>query len=147
MSCGNVRLHGHHTGVVARKPRRPASISRRPATRLLLERRDRIRHLDLEQHMCSSYERPANEDVCVSLLLGDPDRPEFSPTHPWGCHRRRVPDRVVFKHVIAALVQGSGYERITTLGCSDRTIRCGFDRLGPVQARPSRYCGSRAPRL
>jgi hypothetical protein len=36
--------------------------------------------------------------------------PEFSPTHPWGCHRRRIPDRVVFDHVIAALVHGSGYE-------------------------------------
>jgi hypothetical protein len=34
-----------------------------------------------------------------------------------------VPDRVVFEHVIAALVHGSGYERIATPGCSDRTIR------------------------
>jgi hypothetical protein len=30
---------------------------------------------------------------------------------------------VVFEHVVAALVHGSGYERIATLGCSDRTIR------------------------
>jgi hypothetical protein len=29
----------------------------------------------------------------------------------------------VFDHVIAALVHGSGYERIATPGCSDRTIR------------------------
>jgi len=50
-------------------------------------------------------------------------RPEFSPTHPWGCHRRRISDRVVFEHVVAALVHGSGYERIATVGCSDRTIR------------------------
>ncbi len=28
-----------------------------------------------------------------------------------GCHRRRVPDRVVFDHVLAALTHGSGYER------------------------------------
>jgi hypothetical protein len=55
--------------------------------------------------------------------LIESDRPEFCPTHPWGCHRRRVPDRVVFDHVIAALVHGSGYERIATPGCSDRTIR------------------------
>jgi transposase len=34
-----------------------------------------------------------------------------------------VPDRVVFEHVGAALVHGSGYERIATPGCSDRTIR------------------------
>jgi hypothetical protein len=30
---------------------------------------------------------------------------------------------VVFEHVVAALVHGSGYERIATPGCSDRTIR------------------------
>ena len=51
------------------------------------------------------------------------DRPEFHPDHPWGCHRRRIPDRVVFEHVIDALVHGSGYERIATARCSDRTIR------------------------
>jgi hypothetical protein len=55
-------------------------------------------------------------------LLGG-ERPRFDPAHPLGCHRRRVPDRVVFEHVIAALVHGSGYERIATAGCSDRTIR------------------------
>jgi hypothetical protein len=30
---------------------------------------------------------------------------------------------VVFEHVVAALVHGSGYERIASPGCSDRTIR------------------------
>ncbi len=59
--------------------------------------------------------------VQFSALL--PERPAFVPTHPLGCHRRRVPDRVVFEHVIAALVHGSGYERIASEGCSDRTIR------------------------
>jgi transposase len=52
---------------------------------------------------------------------GEP--PTFDPGHPWGCHRRRIPDRVVFEHVIDALVHGSGYERIATRACSDRTIR------------------------
>jgi transposase len=52
---------------------------------------------------------------------GEP--PAFAPSHPWGCHRRRVPDRVVFEHVIDALVHGSGYERIASRDCSDRTIR------------------------
>lgn len=52
-----------------------------------------------------------------------PERPVVVPSHPLGCHRRRVPDRVVFEHVVAALVHGSGYERIATPGCSDRTIR------------------------
>jgi hypothetical protein len=61
--------------------------------------------------------------VEFAALIESDQRPEFDPTHPWGCHRRRVPDRVVFDHVIAALVRGSGYERIATPGCSDRTIR------------------------
>jgi hypothetical protein len=61
--------------------------------------------------------------VEFAALIGSEDRPEFAPTHPWGCHRRRIPDRVVFDHVIAALVHGSGYERIATTACSDRTLR------------------------
>jgi transposase len=52
-----------------------------------------------------------------------PVHPVVAPTHPLGCHRRRIPDRLVFEHVVAALVHGSGYERIATVGCSDRTIR------------------------
>ena len=61
--------------------------------------------------------------VEFAALIESADRPEFCPTHPWGCHRRRVPDRVVFDHVIAALVHGTGYERLASPGCSDRTIR------------------------
>lgn len=52
-----------------------------------------------------------------------PVHPSVAPSHPLGCHRRRVPDRVVFEHVVSALVHGSGYERIASPGCSDRTIR------------------------
>ncbi len=59
--------------------------------------------------------------VQFSALL--PQRPRVSPTHPLGCHRQRIADRVVFEHVIAALVHGSGYERIASPGCSDGTIR------------------------
>lgn len=59
--------------------------------------------------------------VQFSALL--PERPRFAPTHPLGCHRERIEDRVVFEHVIAALVHGSGYERIASPGCSDGTIR------------------------
>ena len=59
--------------------------------------------------------------VQFSALL--PERPRFSPAHPLGCHRERVADRVVFEHVLAALVHGSGYERIASEGCSDATIR------------------------
>lgn len=67
--------------------------------------------------------------VCLLEPLWDqfsallPDRPLVSPTHPLGCHRPRIADRVVFEHVIAALVHGSGYERIASPGCSDATIR------------------------
>jgi transposase len=59
--------------------------------------------------------------VQFSALL--PEHPVVSPSHPLGCHRRRIPDRVIFDHVVAALVHGSGYERVATSGCSDRSIR------------------------
>jgi hypothetical protein len=59
-------------------------------------------------------------DQFAALL---PERPEFDPTHPWGCHRRRIPDLIVFRHVVDALVHGSGYERIASAACSATTIR------------------------
>jgi hypothetical protein len=59
-------------------------------------------------------------DQFAALL---PMRNEYAPTHPLGCHRRRAADRVVFDHIVQALVHGSGYERISSPGCSDRTIR------------------------
>lgn len=49
--------------------------------------------------------------------------PEHVDSHPLRCHNPRIADRVVFEHVIAALVHGSGYERVATPGCSDSTIR------------------------
>jgi transposase len=60
--------------------------------------------------------------VEFSATIGQ-DPPEFDPTHPLGCHRRRISSRIVFEHLIDALVHGSGYERIATAQCSDRTIR------------------------
>lgn len=69
--------------------------------------------------MPGSLMEPIGEQFFVLL----PEYPEVSPTHPLGGHRPHVPDRVVFDHVVAALVHGSGYERIATPGCSDRTIR------------------------
>lgn len=63
--------------------------------------------------------RPLWEQFAALL----PERAAVAPSHPLGCHRPRVPDRMVFEHVVAALVHGSGYERIATPGCSDRTIR------------------------
>ena len=52
-----------------------------------------------------------------------PEHPVVAPFHPLGCHRRRITDRVIFEHLLAALVHGSGYERIASPGCSDRTRR------------------------
>jgi transposase len=63
------------------------------------------------------------EPVWVQFDALWPELPQVDPTHPLGCHRRRIPDRVVFEHVVAALVHGSGYERVAASDCSDRTIR------------------------
>lgn len=65
-----------------------------------------------------------------------PPHSPVSPTHPLGCHRCRIPDWVVFDHVVEALVHGSGYERIATPGCSERSIRrrlLGWAELGLAQ--------------
>lgn len=59
-------------------------------------------------------------DQFAALL---PAREAFVANHPLGCHRRRIADRTVFEHIVLALVHGSGYERVSTPGCSDRTIR------------------------
>src|SRR5947209_20562737 len=61
--------------------------------------------------------------VEFAAAIGTEQRPEFHPDHPLGCHRRRIPDRVVFEHLVDALVHGSGYERIATGRCSDSTVR------------------------
>ncbi|MGV4926522.1 IS5 family transposase [Streptomyces sp. BHT-5-2] len=63
------------------------------------------------------------EPVWEQFSALPPKRPEFDPAHPLGCHRRRVPDKIVFRLVVEALVHGSGYERVATVGCSDWTIR------------------------
>jgi transposase len=63
------------------------------------------------------------EPIFVQFAALCPEQPGFDPGHPLGCHRRAIPDRVVFELVIAALVHGSGYERVATGQCSDRTIR------------------------
>ena len=59
----------------------------------------------------------------VVFVVGTDERPAYDPAHPLGCHRHRVDDRVVFDCLVAALVHGSGYERVAVPGCSDRTIR------------------------
>ena len=39
--------------------------------------------------------------------------PHRDDPHPLGCHRARIPDRVIFDKLIQVLVFGCGYRRIT----------------------------------
>lgn len=43
--------------------------------------------------------------------------------HPLGCHRPRIPDRLVFDKLIQVLVLGASYARIADSTCSATTIR------------------------
>jgi transposase len=43
--------------------------------------------------------------------------------HPLGCHRPRIPDRLVFDKLIQVLVFGCGYRRIADRTCSASTLR------------------------
>ena len=49
--------------------------------------------------------------------------PEREIDHPLGCHRPRIPDRVVFDKLIEVLVFGCAYWRIADGTCSASTIR------------------------
>lgn len=49
--------------------------------------------------------------------------PEHVDTHPLGCHRPRIPDRVVFDKLVQVLVLGASYEKIADSACSATTIR------------------------
>ena len=49
--------------------------------------------------------------------------PEREVVHPLGCHRPRIPDRVVFDKLVQVLVFGVAYARIADASCSATTIR------------------------
>jgi transposase len=49
--------------------------------------------------------------------------PEHVVSHPWGCHRPRIPDRVVFDKLIQVLVLGAAYDKIADASCSASTLR------------------------
>jgi transposase len=49
--------------------------------------------------------------------------PERETNHPLGCHRSRVPDRVVFEKLVQILVFGCAYEMIADESCSATTLR------------------------
>jgi transposase len=63
--------------------------------------------------------------------------PEHEIDHPLGCHKRRIPDRVVFEKLVQILVFGCAYERIADGSCSESTLRRRRDEwieLGLVEA-------------
>ena len=49
--------------------------------------------------------------------------PERKTDHPLGCHRSRIPDRVVFEKLVQVLVFGCAYWRIADEECSATTLR------------------------
>jgi transposase len=49
--------------------------------------------------------------------------PEHETDHPLGCHRSRIPQRVVFEKLVAVLVFGCAYHRIADASCSESTLR------------------------
>jgi transposase len=49
--------------------------------------------------------------------------PEREVEHPLGCHRSRIPDRVIFEKLVAVLVFGCAYWRIADDSCSATTLR------------------------
>ncbi len=59
---------------------------------------------------------PIWEQFCALL-------PERDVDHPLGCHRSRVPDRVIFEKLVQVLVFGCAYWRISDEGCSATTLR------------------------
>jgi transposase len=59
-------------------------------------------------------------DQFAALL---PDRPVYDPSHPLGCHRRRVADRIIFDKLLQVLRFGCSYEGIADSTCSATTIR------------------------
>ncbi len=49
--------------------------------------------------------------------------PEREVNHPLGCHRPRIPDRVIFEKLVQVLVFGCAYKRIADESYSATTLR------------------------
>jgi transposase len=49
--------------------------------------------------------------------------PERRTNHPLGCHKPRIPDRVVFGKLVEVLVFGCANDRISDESCSESTLR------------------------
>ncbi|SCL13539.1 IS5 family transposase [Micromonospora inyonensis] len=63
------------------------------------------------------------EPLWVQFAALLPDRPTYQPTHPLGCHRKRIDDRIVFDKLVQVLRFGCAYEAIADATCSATTIR------------------------
>jgi transposase len=63
--------------------------------------------------------------------------PEREVDHPLGCHRPRIPDRIVFEKLVQVLVFGCAYHRIADETCSATTLgqrREEWIELGVIEA-------------
>ncbi len=59
-------------------------------------------------------------DQFAALL---PDRPVYDPSHPPGCHKPRIGNRIIFEKLIQVLRFGCSYASIADCTCSATTIR------------------------
>lgn len=70
--------------------------------------------------------------------------PPRTDDHPLGCHRLRIPERVVFDTLVQVLVFGCAYARIADETCSATTLRrrrdegIAADIINAVQLIPGR---------
>jgi len=64
----------------------------------------------------SYFIEPIFEQFCALL-------PEREVNHPLGCHRSRIPDRIVFEKLVQVLVFGCAYWLIADESCSETTLR------------------------
>ncbi len=69
---------------------------------------------------------PALQPYLIEPILWEQFRallPERETNHPFGCHRPRISDRMVFEKLVQILVFGCAYERIADRLCSATTLR------------------------
>ena len=59
-------------------------------------------------------------DQFAALL---PDRSVYHPSHPLGCHKPRIADRIIFEKLIQVLRFGCSYASIAECTCGATTIR------------------------
>jgi transposase len=73
-------------------------------------------------------------DQYIALL---PERSAYAPTHPLGCHRPRISDRIVFDKMLQLLRFGCSYQAIADTTCSATTIRNRRDEWSGSASSPN----------